>query len=146
MERLAYRAAGPDVDCCAVCLSLWFFLFSVLIPVFLLTAYLLKTHILRPGSDGLHVGQSTWGDLSLHLGIITSITVQGGFPPAYSIFPGHALNYPFLVNSLSSSLYLFGTPLRWAVLIPSYVLVITLVSGFFIFAYEIIKHKYAAAF
>lgn len=133
---LKYSSNGTD-----------YILYAILVPVFILTAYMLNTHVLLPGKDGgLYVGQSTWGDLSLHLGIITSIAVQQKFPPEYSIFPGHMLNYPFLVDSLSSSLYLFGTPLRWAVLIPSYILAATLISGFFIFAYEVLKHKYAAAF
>lgn len=120
--------------------------YAVLVPLFLLLAYLFTTHVLTPDKEGgLHVGQSTWGDLSLHLGIITSLATQQAFPPEYSIFPGHMLNYPFLVDSLSSSLYLLGTPLRWAVLIPSYILAATLISGFFIFAYEVLKNKYAAA-
>ncbi|MCX7924023.1 MAG: hypothetical protein N3B21_18715 [Clostridia bacterium] len=133
---LKYQSDGSDVVMAAVTL-----------PIFLLIAYLLNTHIIAPGNDGgLYVGQSTYGDLSLHLGIITSIAEQGIFPPEYSIFPGKILSYPFLADSLSSSLYLFGTPLRLAVLIPSFVMALTLVSGFFILANEILKNKFASAF
>lgn len=100
---------------------------------------LLTTHVIAPGPDGgLYVGQATFGDLSLHLGIVTSLVTQGRFPPEYSIFPGHRLSYPFLVDSLSSSLHLFGTPLRWAILLPSYALVVLLVAGFFLLAYEVL--------
>lgn len=120
-------------------------LLCILIPVLIIAVQLLNSHILLPGKDGsLNVGQSTYGDLCLHLGITTSIATQGVFPPEYSIFPGQRLSYPFLADSLSSSLYLFGTPLRWAVLIPSYVLVAMLVTGFFLFALEILKNRHSA--
>ncbi len=120
-------------------------LLSFLIPTFLFTSYLFYTHILRPGDDGsLNVGQSTFGDLSLHLGIITSIAEQNTFPPEYSIFPGHLLSYPFLVDSLSSSIYLFGTSLQLSVLFPSLILMFAVLAGFYILAYEILKKKYVA--
>jgi hypothetical protein len=118
----------------------------VTFPLFILSIILLNNHILQPSADGaLYGGQSTYGDLSLHLGIITSIGEQGIFPPGYSIFPGQRLCYPFLVNSLSSSLYIFGTPLRWAVLIPSYILFAMVLAGFFILAYEILRDRHGAA-
>ncbi len=118
---------------------------TVLVPTFLFTAYLFYTHIILPGDDGsLNVGQSTFGDLSLHLGIITSLAEQNTFPPEYSIFPGHLLSYPFLVDSLSSSINLFGTSLRLSVLLPSLILMLALLAGFYILAYEIVKRKTAA--
>jgi hypothetical protein len=117
----------------------------VVIPIFLISAIILTNHVLVPGPDGsIYCGQSTYGDLSLHLGITTSIATQGFFPPQYSIFPGKLLSYPFLVDSLSSSLYLLGSSLRVAILLPSYFMLLLLVMGFFIFSYEILKHKIAA--
>ena len=124
-----------------------FYLYGLVIIISGLVIYLLNGHVLAPGvNGGLYSGQSTYGDLSLHLGIITSIATQHTFPPDYSIFPGTLLSYPFLVDSMSSSLYLFGTPLRWAVLIPSYIMVVLLVAGIFIFSYEILKNKFASIF
>jgi hypothetical protein len=118
----------------------------VVIPIFLITSYLLFTHVLVPGKDGgIYGGQSTYGDLQFHCAIITNVA-QGQFPPEYSLFPGERLDYPFLADSLSSSLYVFGTSLRWSILMPSFVIILMLVAGFFIFAYEVLKHKYAAAF
>lgn len=120
--------------------------FITVIPIFLLIVSLLLSHVLAPGKDGgLYGGQSTYGDLSLHLGIITSIANQGTFPPEYSIFPGKLLSYPFLTDSLSSSMYLLGTSLRWSILLPSFIMVLTLISGFFILANEILRSKFAAA-
>ena len=51
--------------------------------------------------------QATYGDMSMHLSFLTSIARQGTFPPEYSLLPGFRLSYPFLGDSISSSLYLF---------------------------------------
>ena len=69
------------------------------VPILVLCGYLLHTHILNPHKNGsLWVGQVTYGDLAMHLGFITSIAEQTTFPPQYSIFPGHAVNYPNLLR------------------------------------------------
>lgn len=120
--------------------------FLVTVPLFIIISYILYTHVIYPGNNGtLYGGQSTYGDLSLHLGIITSIANQSKFPPEYSIFSGKILSYPFLADSMSSTLYLLGTNLRWAVLIPSFVMTIIIILGIFIFSKEIIKNQFAAA-
>ena len=104
-------------------------------PLFLVGAYLFSTHILYPGSDGYYVGQTTYGDLAMHLGFITSIAEQGTFPPDYSIFPGHRVNYPFLCEVPSSSLFLFGAKLRWAYLLPAlYAYALVLLGVYFAFS------------
>lgn len=51
--------------------------------------------------------QATFGDMSMHLSFITSMARQGTFPPEYPLLPGFRLSYPFLSDSISSSLYLF---------------------------------------
>lgn len=82
---------------------------------------MLTGHTLSAGEGlSLHSGQSTYGDMNMHLGFITSIAKQQIFPPEYSILPGTKLAYPFLSDSISSSLYLFGTSLRVAYLVPMY--------------------------
>ncbi len=98
-------------------------------------AYLLHTHVLRPEADGsLWVGQSTYGDLAMHLGFIESLFRQGFFPPEYSIFPGQQLNYPFLVDAASASLRFFGLSLRMAVIVPSLVMLLCVFWGFWLLA------------
>lgn len=119
----------------------WF----LIIPIFLLIAILLTNHILVPTKDGgVASGQSTYGDLNMHLGFVTSISEQEKFPPDYVFLSETRNNYPFLVNSLSSSLYSFGTTLRFAVLIPSYVICLLLVMGFYYLAHKITDSKWAA--
>lgn len=69
--------------------------------------------------DGaVYSSQATYGDMSMHLGFITSIAQQQQFPPDYSILPGTELAYPFLSDSISSSLYLWGRDLRLAYMLP----------------------------
>lgn len=62
--------------------------------------------------------QATYGDMSMHLSFITSLARQGVFPPEYSLLPGTRLSYPFLSDSISSSLYLSGSSLRLAYCLP----------------------------
>ena len=90
-----------------------------LLPILIIGVCLFFTHILQPKPDGYYVGQTTYGDLAMHLGFISSMAEQGFFPPEYSIFPGHQVNYPFLCEVPSSSLLMFGANLRWAYLIPA---------------------------
>ena len=85
------------------------------VPILVLCGYLLHTHILNPHKNGsLWVGQVTYGDLAMHLGFITSIAEQTMFPPQYSIFPGHAVNYPFLCETSAASLCQLGASVRLA--------------------------------
>ncbi|MBR5152976.1 MAG: hypothetical protein IKW60_05580 [Clostridia bacterium] len=117
----------------------------VIFPVVLLTSLMITNHVLAPfPGGGFSSGQSTFGDLHMHLGFVTSIAEQKIFPPNYAFLDGYILNYPFFVNMLSSSLYLFGTSLRVAVLIPSYVIVTLLVMGFYILAFRLTKKKSAS--
>ena len=45
---------------------------------------------------------------------------------------------------LSSTMYLFGTPLRWAVLIPSYVFALLIIIGFYFVGFKITNKKSVA--
>ncbi len=114
----------------------------VIIPISLIIWILLTNHILTPNPyGGVASGQSTYGDLQMHLGFVSSIAEQKKFPPNYPFLDGYKTNYPFFVNMLSSSLYLFGTSLRLSLLIPSYVITLLLVTGFYMLAYKITKNK-----
>lgn len=105
----------------------------VAVPLTLLGGYLQYTHCLREVNGTLHVGQSTYGDLPLHLGIITSLR-GAAFPPEYSILPGERLSYPFLMDSLSTSFMLLGLPLRWAVILPGTLMMGLVFSGYMLLA------------
>ncbi|GHU67332.1 hypothetical protein FACS1894184_06980 [Clostridia bacterium] len=119
--------------------------FVILIPILtLIAAYLQYTHTLRPVGDSLHVGQSTYGDLSLHLSIATSLR-NASFPPEYALLPGTRLAYPFLVDTLSTSLMLWGLPLRWAFIIPSTLMCAVVFTGILLLAHRITHSEKLAA-
>lgn len=102
----------------------------LVLPFALLISYLQYTHNIMPKNDALYVGQSTYGDLSLHLSIITS-TPHSKFPMEYSIFPGKILGYPFLIDTLSSSLYMYGLSLQASVCIPGILVSILIFFGYY---------------
>lgn len=120
-------------------------LLCVALPLTLLGAYLQWTHNIMPASDGsLHVGQSTYGDLPLHLSIITSLR-DASFPPEYAILPGEKLCYPFLGDSLSTTFMLLGFDLRPAVVFPGIFMMALVFSGYVLFACRLSDKKSAAA-
>ena len=123
----------------------WQIFLCLIIPVSVIMWVLLTNHVMAPyEGGGVASGQSTYGDLAMHMGIITSVAERGVFPPSHNLLAGHRLGYPFLIDTLSSSLFLFGTPLRWAVLVPSYVCCILLAMGFYFLAYKLVKRRSAA--
>ena len=104
------------------------------VPLILIGVILHCNHTIVSASDGsLHVGQCTYGDLCMHLGFITSISVQKAFPPQYSILPGTQLGYPFLCDSISSTFYTLGSTLRFATLLPALYAYVITVLGVYLF-------------
>lgn len=90
----------------------------VALPLTVLGGWLQYTHVMRVAADGSwHVGQSTYGDLPMHLSFITGLAGKR-FPADYPFYPGHRLSYPFLADSLSTSFYLLGCSLQAAVILP----------------------------
>ncbi|MEG1426852.1 MAG: hypothetical protein RSC76_04100, partial [Oscillospiraceae bacterium] len=78
--------------------------------------------------------QCTYGDMPMHLGFITSIANQGTFPPEYSILTGTPLSYPFLSDSVSSSLYVFGASLQISYMLPMFFAGAQVFGGFLLLA------------
>ncbi len=119
-------------------------LLFVALPLSVVGGYLQWTHTIRPMADGtLHVGQSTYGDLPLHMGIISSLR-NASFPPDYNILPGERLAYPFLADSLSTSFMLLGCSLRASILIPGIAMTALVFSGYCILAERMADSRKAA--
>lgn len=97
---------------------------------------LLSTHTIVPRDGALYVGQSTYGDLAMHLGFISSIATQGIFPPMYSICPDMPVNYPFLSESVGSTIYLLGTSLRFATMLTAGYALLLVITGVYCFFEE----------
>lgn len=110
----------------------------LLLPL-LAYVFIVLLRVTIPSIDGtMHSGQSTFGDMNMHLGFVSSIANQKVFPPEYSILPGTQLAYPFLSDSISSSVYIWGTSLRVAYLLPMFFALIQVFFG----AYTLTKRIY----
>ncbi len=105
----------------------------------ILAGVMLANHTIVEINGAYYTGQCTYGDMNMHLGFVTSIATQGMFPPTYSIIAGEPLNYPFLCDSVSSSLYLFGSSLRVAYIAPALTAFVAVFMGFWYLAESILK-------
>lgn len=111
----------------------------VLIAAVILYCYTVKVwchHVLTFRDGAVYAGQCTYGDMNMHLGFITSIANQHTFPPDYSILPGTKLAYPFLSDSISSSVYIFGASLKWSYILPMLFALMQVMAG----AYALIDY------
>ena len=114
----------------------------LVVPLVFLSGYLQYTHVLREVDGALHVGQSTYGDLCLHLGIATSLR-NAAFPPDYSILKGTLLGYPFLSDSMVTSMLLFGGGLAESFVVTGTLMMVLVYLGFVIFAWQLTKRPAA---
>ena len=90
----------------------------IALPLTVLGGYLQYTHGMRIDAAGnWNVGQSTYGDLPMHMSFITGL-IGKRFPADYPFYPGHQLSYPFLADSLSSSFVLMGCSLQASLIVP----------------------------
>ena len=124
-------------------LPVWY-LVALIVPLMVLSGYLQYTHTIRDVGGALHVGQSTYGDLPLHLGIATSLR-NASFPPDYSILTGARLGYPFLGDSMVTSVLLFGSDLAFSFVLTGTLMMLLVYLGFIIFAWELTHKKSAVA-
>ena len=119
----------------------------VVLPLTVLSYYLQHTHMLMPAHDGSYwCGQSTYGDLCMHLSFITSMRDMQ-FPPTYNLLYGTALNYPYLADSLSTTMLMLGMDIQNAVVIPGTLLMALTYAGYMILAQQVLgsRHKAIAA-
>jgi hypothetical protein len=114
--------------------------------LFVLCLVLLSSHTIAERDGALYVGQSTYGDLAMHLGFISSIATQGTFPPMYSICAGVPVRYPFLSESVGATFYLFGTSLRFAVMLTASYAFLLVILGVYLFFEGWLKQKRKAVF
>ena len=114
---------------------------AFVVPMTALSAYLQYTHVLMPAADGsAWCGQSTYGDLCMHLSFITSMRDME-FPPTYNLLYGTALNYPYLTDSLSTTMMLLGMELRMAVIFPGTLLMALTYAGYMLLARQILGNR-----
>ena len=110
----------------------------LVVPLALLTGWLEYTHVLRNVNGALHVGQSTYGDINLHLGITMSLR-NAVYPPDYSILAGTPLGYPFFADSMATSMVLFGSSAAQAYIVTGTLMSVLVYLGFVIFVWDLAK-------
>ena len=106
--------------------SFWF----CVLPLLAVTVGLLFTHTLWLRDGAYWCGQSTYGDLPMHLAFIESIPQQESFPPHYLLLAGQQdFGYPFLCETVSSVFLVLGAGLKFACLLPQSLAVFTVLGG-----------------
>ena len=128
-------------DCAPMQEEDWRFLRAMallVLPLTALSAYLQHTHMVQPMADGSYwCGQSTYGDLCMHMAFAASMRDMA-FPPTYSLLYGTALSYPYLIDSLSTTMLLFGMDMHMALVFPGTVMMALTYVGYMILAREIL--------
>lgn len=118
----------------------------VVLPLTLLSAWLQYTHCVRIAEDGSWWGgQSTYGDLAMHMSFVTSLK-NASFPPEYALFPGQQLSYPFLMDSLSTTFYLMGWSLQASLTVPGTLMMTLCYMGVMCLAREMTAGKKTVIF
>ena len=118
-------------------------LVCLLVPIAALTGYLQFTHTLREVDGALHCGQSTYGDLCMHLSFAAGLVGQS-YAPQYTLLPGATLGYPFLVDALSSTMLIYGTPLSLSFIIPGTLMTVYVFAGLYFLTWEITRRRAAS--
>ncbi len=133
-------AVGFDEkECRALRTLLW-----MVIPMALLGCYLEYTHSVRLDAGGnLNVGQSTYGDLSLHLAVTMS-AVGAKFPLHNSLMLGATMAYPYLSDTFASTLVLFGMPLNHAMCLTGCVMITLVFTGYALLCMQLCRRRGAA--
>ena len=128
-------------DCAPMQEEDWRFLRAMallVLPLTVLSACLQHTHMVQPMADGSYwCGQSTYGDLCMHMAFAASMRDMA-FPPTYSLLYGTALSYPYLIDSLSTTMLLFGMDMHMALVFPGTVMMALTYVGYMILAREIL--------
>ena len=119
-------------------------LVCIALPLTVLAGYLEYTHSIRPAADGYHVGQSTYGDLSLHLAVATS-AINAAFPLENSLMVGATMAYPYLSDTIATSMLLFGMGLPAAMTFTGTLFCALVFAGFTLLASQLCRKRGAAA-
>lgn len=113
----------------------------VAIPLTVLAGWLEVTHSLRPAIDGTyHVGQSTYGDLSLHLAVATSM-VNAPFPLQNSLMVGATMAYPYLADSFAATLYMLQLSLPAAMAVSGIILCASVFLGYTLLCAQLCRRR-----
>jgi len=77
--------------------------FNFLLWIFIVLAVGLS--LMTAGKEISTAWTNNYGDLTFHIGMISSFVFGDNFPPQYPIFAGESLSYPFFINLWSALLW-----------------------------------------
>jgi hypothetical protein len=103
------------------------------------------THMLWNRGGVYYTGGATWGDLALHLSLITRFATQDRFTWDFPIFHDARLAYPFLIDFISSILLRHGFSLQWSLLVPGLLFSIAFVQLLFFLVFRWFRSSLAAS-
>jgi hypothetical protein len=99
---------------------------TILVGAFLLGRFVAQMLWTREGA--YFSATNTWGDLALHLSLLTRFAFESHFTWDFPVFHTGRLSYPFLIDFLSGILHRFGWSLQWALIVPGFALAFSFVQ------------------
>jgi len=103
--------------------------------------------MLNPIGSNLYSGGSTWADLAMHLSLITNFSERGlSLLESSPIYSGVKLNYPFLMDFISSIFLKSGFSLRLSLIIPSLIMLAGVIILIYALSYKMTKSKVGSFF
>ncbi|MGQ9624395.1 MAG: hypothetical protein ACUVT9_03380 [Candidatus Bathycorpusculaceae bacterium] len=85
------------------------------------------------------------GDYGFHISVIGSFAYRDNFPPQYPIMINASMNYPVLVDFLSSILIKTGFDLKSSIIVPNVLFQTAIIYLVASLAYRLVKRRYAGA-
>jgi hypothetical protein len=119
----------------------WLILSALLAALF---AWLHITHMLDARQGAYYCGTNTYGDLALHLSLLTRFAYEAHFTWDFPIFFGAKLSYPFLIDFLSGVLHRTGWTLQWALIVPGLALTLSFLQLLYFTVYRWFRSSAAA--
>lgn len=103
---------------------------------------LLSSHMLFEKSDGLYSGGGTWGDLALHLSIISSAVERGiSALQIHPVYADYKFSYSSAFDILSAVLMHLGLSLRSSLIFPSFAFLMCFTFGMYMLGTRITKSR-----
>ena len=124
----------------------WWPVICTVIAWAILFAYLVDGYALKPIHGAWYSIDYGWADIHYHLGLITNFA-QRGFSAITNdpFYHGQALQYPLVLDLITSLFVRLGVSLRWSLIITTYPLFVALTVALCATGYLITRDKRAAA-
>lgn len=113
----------------------------ILLPLFLLSFFLMFKTFQRSPDGNLKLASKVWSDFAATIPLIRSFSLGDNFPPQYPLFAGPPIRYHFLFYSFVGLLERVGLKLNWALNLPSALSLFLLLASIYFLGKKIFKSK-----